>query len=254
MKQDIAINENLKVGANQAVVKANAMTVTDNPSNEEATNFLKTLKKFQSEIKAELRPAIEKAFDLHKTLVKQEKSFLAPLQTAESAIKSKISTFLAEQEKIRQEEQRKAREKAEAEERRAREEKERQQREWEAKEKAKREEAEKLAAEGKEEEARKARLAADKAAEKAEEREQQAAEVHVPAPIVDSKVEQQKGISAKVNWKFEIVDEEKVPNEWKIVDEPAIGKIVRGIGNKDRVEKMIPGIRVWSESTVSVRA
>ena len=30
MKQDIAINENLKVGANQAVVKANAMTVLKN--------------------------------------------------------------------------------------------------------------------------------------------------------------------------------------------------------------------------------
>ncbi len=250
MTQDISINENLKSGANQAIVKANNMTVTDNVTNQAATDYLRTLKKFQSEIKAELRPHIEQAHTLHKSLVSQEKRLLAPLQEAERAIKSKVSTFLVKMEEIRKEEQRKAREKAEAEERRIREAKEKQKREWEAKEKARLEEAERLEAEGKAEEAQKAREAAEKAAEKAEEREQQAAEAFVPAPVVDSKVEVQKGVSTKVNWKFEVVDEMKVPREYLCVDEKAIGQVVRAL--KDKAN--IPGVRIYPESGISVRA
>ncbi len=254
MTQEITIREDLKKDVNNAVETAKAMAVIDNPTNQKATDFLKTLKNFQKAIKEELRPAIDKAFDLHRSLVAQEKRHLLPLQAAEQVLKTSISKFLVEQENIRKEEQRKAREKAEAEERRAREEKERQQREWEAKEKIKREEAEKLEAEGKAEEARKAREQADKAAEKAEERAQQAEEVHVPAPIVESKVEKQSGVASIEKWSFEVVKEELVPDEWKIVDEAGIGKIVRSMKDKAKVEKMIPGIRVWSESSVSVRA
>lgn len=249
MTQELSIREDLKKDVTNAVETANSMTVTDNPANKKATDFLKILKNFQKAIKEELRPAIEKAFDLHRTLVKQEKSHLAPLEEAERAIKGKISKFLVEQENIRREEQRKAREKAEAEERRAREEKERQQREWEAKEKAKREEAERLAAEGKEEEARKAQDAADKAAEKAEERAQQAAEVHTPVPIVDSKVEKQGGVAAKVNWKFEIINKNLIPRSYLKVDEVAIGGVVRAL--KDKTD--IPGIRAYPEAGISVR-
>ena len=254
MTQEVTIKEELSKNANNAVSAANAMVVTDNPSNEEASIFVKNLKAMQKEISAELRPHIDQAHSLHKSLVAQEKRFLDPLKKAEKEIKSKITAFLVKMEEERQEVQRKAREKAAAEERKIREAKEKQQREWEAKEKAKRDEADRLEKEGKAEEARKAREVADKAAEKAEEREQQAQEAFVPAPIVESKIEQQKGVSTIQKWKFEVIDETKVPEEWKIVDEKAIGNIVRSMKDKSKLEKMIPGIRVWSESSVSVRA
>jgi hypothetical protein len=50
------------------------------------------------------------------------------------------------------------------------------------------------------------------------------------------------GAMVKV-WKFEIVEEAKVPREFLIVDTARVGKIVAAM--KDRTK--IPGVRVWSE-------
>ena len=225
MSQDIEINESIKVGANQAVIKANAMVVVDNQTNSVATDFIKVIKRFQDEIKAELRPAIEKAYELHRHLTSQEKRLLAPLQEAEKAIKTKVGNFLAAEEAKRQEEQRKVTAIAEA-------------------------------AERKRKEALEAQAKAHEAAgrtEKAEERRQLAAETFVPAPIIESKVQKQEGVAAVQTWKFEVVDEMLIPREYLVVDEPGIGKIVRAFKNKEKVEKMIPGIRVWAETDVRVR-
>jgi len=258
MTKDVTIKKELQKDANGAVEKAKSMVVSDNQGNKKASDFLKILKNFQKEIKAELRPAIDKANELHKHLTGQEKRLLAPLQEAEKAIKGKISTFLDEQERIRMEEQRKAREKAEAEERKIREEKERQQREWEAKEKAKREEADRLEKEGKEEEARKAREAAEKAAEKAEERKQQAEEAFVPAPIVESNVEKQSGISQRDNWQAEVLNEEKViqavmdgklPTYCVSINYSALNRHAKLI----KQAKTEHGIRFWNDRVVSAR-
>ena len=250
MTTEIAIREDLKKDANNAIANANAMEIKDNKSNEAATVYLKGIKTLQKEIEEELKPAIDKAYELHRTLTTQKKKFLDPLQVAEKTIKQKISKFLQDCERIRLELQRITREKAEAEERKAREAKEKQQREWEAKEKAKREEAEKLEAEGKVEEARKAREVADKAAAKAEEREQQAEQTFVPTPIVDSKVEKQEGVATKVNWKFEIINKSLIPRSYLKVDEVAIGQVVRALKRNTN----IPGIRPYPESGISVRA
>ena len=226
MTKDIVIKEELNQNISNAVETANQMVVVDNDTNVTATNFLKILKSFQSEIKAEMRPGITLAYETHKHLVSQEKRLLAPLQTAEKAIKGKVSAFLLMMEAKRQEEQRKVREKAEAAERKRKEELEAQAKKWEEKGNA----------------------------EKAEERRQQAEETFVPVPTVVTTVEPQKGVASIKTWKFEVVKEELVPDEWKIVDEAAIGKVVRSFKDKAKVEKMIPGIRVWSESSVSVRA
>lgn len=248
-KKEIAIKDETQKKVDNAVSVANSMVVETNQGNVKATGFLKMNKEAQKMVSEELDPGIKKANELHKHLTGQKKRILGPLQEAERVIKGKIGAFLDKMEKERLEEQRKAREKAEAEERRIREAKEKQQREWEAKEKAKREEAERLEAEGKAEEARKAREAADKAAEKAEEREQQAAEAFVPAPIVENKVETQKGVSRTKTWKFEVTDEMKIPREYLTVDEKGIGQVVRA--TQGRVT--IPGVRIYADTGVSVR-
>ena len=225
MNQDIVIKEEIRTGADNAVATANAMVVKTNEDNTKATSFLKTLKEFQKAISLELRPAIEKAYELHRHLTSQEKRLLAPLEAAEKAIKTKVGSFLAAEEAKRQEEQRKATAIAEA-------------------------------AERKRKEALEAQAKAHEAAgrtEKAEERRQLAAETFVPAPIVESKVQRQEGVAAVQSWKFEVVDEGLIPREFLCVDEAGIGKIVRSFKNKEKVERMIPGIRVWSETDVRVR-
>ena len=221
MTQELTIREDLKQNADNAVEQATALVVTDNKTNESATNFLKGVKTLIKEIETELEPAISQAHELHLTLTTQKKKFIDPLKGVEHTVKGKISKFLLDQEKIRIEEQRKAREKADAEERK-----------------------------------RKAILEAQALAheqngrsEKAEERRQQAEEVFVPAPIIESKVEQQKGVATKVNWKFEITDISKIPTQYLKADEVAIGGVVRALkGNTN-----IPGVRVYSENTLAVR-
>lgn len=221
MTTELVIPEKLTKETNNAVAQANAMTVVDNQSNQEASDFLKSLKKLQAVIEAEMAPGIEKAFSLHRTLTEQRKRFLAPLQAAEQAIKRKIADFLAIEEQKRQEAQRKAQAIAEAAERKRREELE---------EQAKRHEA-------------------AGRTEKAEERRQMAEETFVPAPVVESKVEQQKGISTVQVWKFEIVDESKLPSEYTMPDEAAIGKVVRAL--KDKAN--IPGVKVFFTNEIRAR-
>lgn len=222
---NLQLKEELKQESNNAVSQAKILVITDNRTNESATIFLKNVKALQLEIKKELRPAIEQAHELHRTLVAQEKKFLEPLQEAETLVKRKMGDFLFEQEKIRIEEQRKAQQAAEAAERKRR---------AELEEQAKRHEAA-------------GRM------DKAEERRAMAEEVFVQAPIVESKVEKQAGVATVQNWKFEVIDEMKIPREYLVVDESAIGKIVRAFKNKEKTEKTIPGIRVWAETNVAVR-
>jgi len=50
-------------------------------------------------------------------------------------------------------------------------------------------------------------------------------------------------------WCFEVVDASVVPREFLVVDEKAIGVVVR----RDKDATKIPGIRVWSEDVVVVR-
>ena len=73
------------------------------------------------------------------------------------------------------------------------------------------------------------------------------AETVVTAPVASApKV---KGISTRKNWKFEIVDQAKIPNEYLQPNTVAIGGVVRALkGNTN-----IPGIRVYSEDTMSAR-
>jgi len=221
MSQEIAIKEELSKNANNAVATANSMVVTDNPSNEKATNFLKNLKILQKEISAELRPGIEKAHETHRHLVSQEKRLLSPLQEAEKSIKRKVSEFLVKMENDRLEAQRKAQAKADKEERDRKEELERQAKAHEAKGNT----------------------------EKAEERREQAEETFIPAPIVENKVEKQEGVSTTFNWKFEIMDVSKVPFKYLIPNEKMIGQVVRA--EKDKA--LIPGVRIYKEAGVNVR-
>jgi len=97
MSQELIIREDLKQNVSKAIAEANALVVTDNRTNEQATLWLKGVKALHKEIDTELSPAIAQAFELHRTLTAQKKKFLDPLKDAEQTGKIKISKFLTDQ-------------------------------------------------------------------------------------------------------------------------------------------------------------
>ena len=57
------------------------------------------------------------------------------------------------------------------------------------------------------------------------------------------------GLSLREDWKFAIVDAASIPREYLVPDEVKIGRIVRVL----KGEAKIPGVRIWSEKSVSSR-
>ncbi len=68
------------------------------------------------------------------------------------------------------------------------------------------------------------------------------------APVVLQKTEKVKGIGSSKNWKFQVYDADKVPRQFLMVDEKAIGQIVRALKEKAN----IPGVKIWSEDGIRV--
>ena len=58
------------------------------------------------------------------------------------------------------------------------------------------------------------------------------------------------GIRARVNWKFRIKDAKKLPRNFLMADEVAIGAEVRRMKNKEQAETAIPGIEVYCEDSI----
>jgi hypothetical protein len=144
--------------------------------------------------------------------------------------------------------EKKAKEEREERERVAAEERKRKEKEIEEARKAgdlKKRDADRLAKEAREEEERKRQQAAKEAQETA---------AAVPQVEVKASIPTLQGTMSRRNWKFRIVDANKVPRAYLVVDESAVGQEVRRIENKEsaeahkaRVEALIPGIEVYSE-------
>ena len=71
------------------------------------------------------------------------------------------------------------------------------------------------------------------------------------AAVVDVKVQANipsvQGVPSRVNWKFRIVDANKIPKAYLIPDEQKIGQTVRLLKDKARTEAVIPGIEVYTD-------
>lgn len=138
------------------------------------------------------------------------------LDTAERSIKGAMSTYNREQERIRQEQQRKADEAA-------------------------RKERERLA-----EQAAKAAQAGK--AEKAAALEMRAETV--TAPVISRPTPKVAGIATRKVWKFRIVNPTLVPEQYKTIDERKIGGVVRSLG----ADANIPGVEVYQDDVIAARA
>lgn len=85
---------------------------------------------------------------------------------------------------------------------------------------------------------------------KAEEFKGRAAVVQSIAPIVESKVEKVAGLTTTINWKFRIIDVNKIPREYMLPDEVKIGQVARATKGSVKIE----GVEIYPEESMrSVR-
>lgn len=149
---------------------------------------------------------------LNASLKKINDFFRAPgekLAAIERTIKGKLGLFAEAQERLRQEEQRRADEAA-------------------------RKERERVEAQ--------ARKAAESGkVEKAAQLEQRAATV--VAPVIQREAPKVAGLQMREAWKFEVTDPALVPREYLVVDEARIRKVVQAL----KGDAKIAGVRVYSE-------
>lgn len=196
-----------------------ALTVVTPEQYTEACEFVKAIAKTRKEVEGTFGPIKTKQYEAWKEAVAQENKFLDPLDKATSLVKGKIGGYLAEQERIRRAEEDHQREIA--------------RREAEARAMA---EAAELERQGEN--------------HAAEQVIQEAVSAPPPVVVVPKAVAKQVGIAPRTVWKFRVVDSAKVPREYLSVDEQKIGQIVRAMKEMAK----IPGVEVYSEDTVSVRA
>jgi hypothetical protein len=238
--------------------RAKILVVRNNDERALLFNEIKGAKTYKEKVLDFFRDIKKKADEAHKAIVKQEKSFTDKIDIFEAAAKRAILVFdkaeedkrIAEQKRLQaiaDEKARKEREKAEAEAAKQR------QVEEEARKKA--EEARRLAEAAdaaerarllKEAEAEERRAAAANA--KALAKAEIAAAVTTPVIEIAKTVEKQNGESIAKIWKAKVIDAKIVPREWLIVDERAVNAFARAT----KGAKQIPGIEIYSESSLKV--
>ena len=193
--------------------QANALKVVDTDTLIKADEFLMMIKDVRKEVQDHFRPDIDKAYDLHKSLLAKLKKVLAPLLEAEESLKPQIATYMAAQERIRQEEEARVRR-----------------------------EQEKI------EEDR--RLQEAEAAEEAGEHEEAAAiieePIHVPPPVVASPTPKTKASIRKL-WRWRTTNIKLIPPEYMMVNEKAINGVVTSLKGATK----IPGIEVYPVDSVA---
>jgi hypothetical protein len=200
------------------VSQAQGITVSDAEDYEMACSFLTLIALRKKQVGETFDPIVQKAHATWKEAIAQRDKFLNPLAIAEMNVKNKVTNWRAEEERKRRAEEARltAIAKKEADERAA---------------------AEAAALEA----------AGDK--QLADLVRQEAATAPPPVVVAPPTIPKQDGIAKRVNWRFEVIDESKVPRELMEPSDVKIGAIVRSQKNLAN----IPGVRVWAEETVSVR-
>jgi len=233
------INQNLEISVIENEVKqeitdvvqqANGFVIKTQEDYDRVSAFLVGVKKLIKKVGEAFDPIVEANHKAWKTAVAQRKEQLDPLESAERIVKARGVEFLTEQERIRAEAERKAREEAEAAERKRRAELEAQ---------AKRHEA-------------------NGNLEKAEQRREMAEQVFVaPRPVVAGAIKAE-GQSLKEVWSAEVVNlaalvkavaEGRAPITLVMADQTALNKQAKA--TKDAFP--IPGVRFFSTKQMSVR-
>jgi hypothetical protein len=240
-----------------ARTQAEAIEVRNPDEAERAGRLLREIAARKKQVEDDRKKLKEPILEAGRRVDKQAKDAVASLDAVDAIVRPKLSTYTAEQERLRQEEEARLEAERQERERKAREERERQ----EVAERAKREQAQREAREA-EEEAARAQDAEDvaAAAELAEEARRKAEEAATAEAAISSLPEpalpkatvaapaKPTGISQRKVWKHTVVKPELVPREFLVVDEKAIRQAVR-----DGVRE-IPGVRIEQVAEMAVRS
>ena len=92
--------------------QAQAITVADQQTYDQATDLLKGAALLEKEIKNHYGPLKQAAHEAHKKITAAEKTILEPVQRAGTILRGSIGKYVQEQERIRREAERAAREEA----------------------------------------------------------------------------------------------------------------------------------------------
>ena len=188
--------------------------IANNDDYIKAGNILLTIKDLRKKIEASYKK-IKQTIDAEKkTVLEEEREQDKPLLEAENWIKPLISSYLAEQEKIRKAEEDRLREQA------------------------------RLA---EEERQLQAALAAEQSGNKEDAQAIIDEPVYVPPIVVQKSVPKVAGISMSKQWKYRIVDINKIPREYMMPDEKRIG----GVVTKMQGQVPIPGVEIYVVDVVS---
>lgn len=85
--------------------RAKALTIKTDAQYVEASEMLKAIKGLRAEVDATFDPIISKAHEAHKEAIAQKRKVDAPFVEAEGILKPRIAAYLAEQDRIRKEEE-----------------------------------------------------------------------------------------------------------------------------------------------------
>jgi hypothetical protein len=200
------------------VARANAMVIAGPQDRTSAGDIIREAKRRAAAVIASFDESVKAAHAAHKAAVAHRAKFLEPLEQLERILKNKVVAFDTEQARLRAEAERKARAEADAaaERERARLLKE----------------AEKL----KTPELKQARI--------------EQAEAVIAAPVdLPPVFRVAKGESYASTWEPEVVDADKVPRIYCIVDVSALRKV----GNATKGKQEIAGVRWVEKKTLRVR-
>lgn len=203
----------IKPEANKLTEFARAVVIKTAVQYTAAAGFLKSIKGMLATIEEARTRVTKPLLAAQREVNTQAKEAMAPLQTAELQIKSAMTKFDQEQERLRREEQARA-------------------------DAAARKEQERL-------QQRAAAANASGRVEKAAELEQRAATV--TAPAIQRERPKVAGIVTRQVWKFEVTDPSLVPREYLMVDEAKLGAVVRAL----KGDTTIAGVRVWPEQSIA---
>ena len=193
-----------------AFALANSLKVETSEHYTAAGAMYTNLHQLEKDIHERTDPVVKAAHEAHKEAKALQNGLLQPVSEAKKSVKQKMLTYESEQEKIRRDEEARLQEIA-------------------------RQEAEENT------------LRAAEAAEAAGDSEVAEAIISEPvmaAPVVLPKsTPKVDGFVSRTVWKFRIVNEALVPNEYKMIDEKKLGGVVRSMKNGIN----IPGVEIYSE-------
>lgn len=246
--------------ADNLLARAGDIKITSTAERDEYAELLRHIKSYQQALEAARKEAVKPLRTAVETINASVKPHMERATQAEAAIKRALSAWEQEQERKRREREAELRRQQEAEQARLRQEAERREAAERERARVAREKAE-AAARAAEEAGRAEKAAAMReaarikeeariAAAEQEAEAKRAAAAMMPAAVVVQDAPKAAGVSTRKTWKFRVDDVTKLPAQYLIADEKKIGKVVRALGG----DTDIPGITVWSEDVVAVRA